>query len=792
MLSKQPEFPKIESKWQRFWDREKIYNFNMNSNKPIYSIDTPPVYASAAHLHVGHALHYTQFEFMARFWRMNGREVYFPPCYDNNGLPTEKYVEEKYKLSKGDMPRAKFRALCRKEAAKIEKDYSERVFKRLGHSYDWNLLYTTIDPQSQKICQTSFLDLVKKSHAYRAEEPVLWCPHHETALAQAEVEDKERKTKLNYIYFNLDGGGKIEIATTRPELLPACVGVFVNPKDKRYTNLIGKKAIVPLFGYKVPIMADDKVDKDFGSGVVMICTFGDSSDIEWWKKHKLPLRLCITEDGKLNERCGKYTGLPFKTARQAILDDLNDKKYLTKQEQIEQNVGVCWRCGTPIEFFVAKQWFIKTLKFKKQIIAQARKINWHLPFYRKRLEDWTRNLGWDWTISRQRYYGVPIPVWYCKKCDKPMFADSKDLPVDPTTSKPKNKCSCGSNEFRPDDDVFDTWMTSSMTPQLACQWLKNDKLYKRLYPMSLRPQSHDIIRTWSFYTILKSYLHFKSIPWTDVMIGTYILDSKGKGMHKSKGNVIRLDDMLNKYPVDAIRYWAATVNIGEDVPFIEKEFTRGSKVLIKLWNTARFAEMWKFTEGGVNLQIADKWILSRLRQVMGNYIKFFENHEIAKARKELEMFFFNEFADYYLEMIKYRLYSKDPKQMKGAIWTLYVSLFDILQMWAPFLPHTTEEIYQTLLKNHVKAKSIHTTQLDFKKRQIDFDALTLGKTAIDVIAKIKQYKQKKGLNLGAELDNLTISSSKHKDLEKLSDLIAGTMRVKNLTLKKGVAFTKLS
>src|SRR3989344_4840981 len=492
---------KIENKWQKYCEDKKIYKFDFKSKKKIYSIDVPPPYASAGHLHVGHALHYTQFEIIARFRRMQGYNVYFAPCFDDNGLPTEKYVEEKYKLNKSKVDRKTFSELCLKESKQVEEDYSNRVFKKLGHSYDWSLSYTTIDRNSQRISQWSFLDLYKKKLLYRAEEPTIWCTYHKTALAQAEVEDKKRVTKLNYIKF-----GDLTVATTRPELLGSCVGIFVNPKDKRYSKYAGKKIKVPLFNHEVEVRKDEKVDPEFGTGVVMVCTFGDTTDIEWWKKYKLDLIISVDEDGCLNDNGKKYKSMTLEEARIEILKDLKEEKLLVKQEDLEQVVGACWRCNNPVEYIITNQWFIKTLDFKKELIKQGNKIKWHPDFYKKRYEDWVNNLQWDWCISRQRFYGVPIPAWYCKNCSGVILPDEKDLPVDPEFDMPNRKCKCGSADFVPESDVFDTWMTSSLTPELAV------KFNKKLLPMDLRPQSHDIIRTWAFYTILKSYYHFKDIP----------------------------------------------------------------------------------------------------------------------------------------------------------------------------------------------------------------------------------------------------------------------------------------
>ena len=347
-MDKKPNFKAIEKKWQTYWGKNKIYKFNKSKGK-VYSIDTPPPYASAEHLHIGHALHYTQFEIIARYRRMVGFNVYFPPCFDNNGLPTEKYVEEKYGIDKSKTTRAKFRKLCLEESRKVEKAYADKVFRALGHSYDWDLLYTTIDPEAQRVSQMSFLDLYAKGECYQGEEPTIWCTQHQTALAQAEVEDLKRKTKLNYICFDLVKGDEIEIATTRPEFLPMCVGIFVHPDDKRYKKLIGKEAIVPIFGQKVKIRADENVDKEFGTGIVMVCTFGDNSDIEWWKKHKLDLRMGITGDGKLNEMAGKFKGLSLETGREEILAELERQGKLNKADRKKEGIVLlrphekkCW------------------------------------------------------------------------------------------------------------------------------------------------------------------------------------------------------------------------------------------------------------------------------------------------------------------------------------------------------------------------------------------------------------------------------------------------------------------
>jgi valyl-tRNA synthetase len=697
----------VEEKIRKFWEREKIYKFNSKKKGKIYSIDTPPPYASAGHLHVGHALSYTQFEIIARIKRQMGFNVYFPPGYDDNGLPTEKYVEEKLGIDKS---RAEFRKLCLEESKKVEKIYTEEVFKKLGHSYDWDLLYTTISPEAQKISQTAFLKLVKKRDCYRSEEPVIWCPYHETALAQAEVEDLSRETTLNYIDFDLADGNKINIATTRPEFLPACVGIFVHPKDKKNKHLIGKEVIIPLFNYKVKVRTDETVDPEFGTGSMMVCTFGDTADIEKWKKYKLDLRNIINKDGTLNERADQYRGMKIEEARKAIIEDLKKAGRIKKQEPLQQTVGSCWRCSTPVEYIIAKQWFIKSLKYKKELIKRGREIKWYPDFMRKRFENWTENLSWDWIISRQRFYGVPIPVWYCEACEEVILPSEEELPLDPMEKK--RKCPKCKKEAIPDTDVFDTWMTSSNSPEIASRWLKKPKLYRKIAPMSLRPQSHDIIRTWAFYTILKSHLLFDRIPWKNAVINTFVLDSKGRGMSKSKKNVVWADELMEKYSVDAFRYWVGGATLGSDLPFNEQELIAGKRFLTKLWNASNFVFMnlKGKPKKPKHLYGMDNEFFNQLIMLVNRATNYFNDYEYSKAKSEIETFFWSDFCDNYLEIVKWRVYNGKKEEKESAQYVLYQSLLTLLKMIAPITPFITEEIYQKNYKKYEKIKSIHLTE----------------------------------------------------------------------------------
>ncbi|MEE8167895.1 MAG: valine--tRNA ligase [Candidatus Hydrothermarchaeales archaeon] len=787
---------KIEPRWQREWDERQIYRFDFESSKPIFSIDTPPPYASAYHLHMGHAMHYSQFEFMARFWRMRNYNVFFPIGFDDNGLPTEKHVEEVHKVDKSKISREEFKKLCMEETEKIEEEFMRPMFKHLGFSCDWDIFYRTIDPWCQKVAQMSFLDLHKKGYVYRSEEPTLWCPYHQTALAQAEVEDLGRETTLNYIDFELEDGEKrISIATTRPEFLPACVGIFVHPEDERHGWLVGRKARVPIFGQEVPIMEDPKVDPEFGTGIVMICTFGDSTDIAWWKTHNLPLRMCIDERGMMTESAGEYAGLSIEDARERILEDLESKGFLKKKEKLEQVVGACWRCDTPVEFIVTEQWFIKTLEFKEKLIEQGRKIKWHPDFYRKRYENWVENLAWDWCISRQRYFGIPIPVWYCEKCGEVIVAREEDLPVNPEVDEPpvKHCPKCKDESFTPDLDVFDTWMTSSMTPQIATKWNANEELFKRVFPMTMRPQAHDIIRTWAFYTIFKAWLHHGSIPWRDVMMSGHGLDEHGKGMSKSKGNVVLPEGMIEKYSADAVRFWASSATLGEDLPYREKDIAKGQKFLNKLWNASRFVGMHLedySKEAPVSLELLDKWILARLHKVVEDGTKNFERYRYSKTKVGAEQFFWHDFCDDYIEMVKHRLYN--PKvygdaSRNAAQQTLYQVLLTSIKLLAPIVPHITEEIYQEIFDKEGDV-SVHVSMWpNSEDIPLDARAQTEGELVRSVISRIRRYKADKGLPLNHTLSKVSLHADEEacSILERDERTIKGAMQIERLEVSRG-------
>ncbi|MFC1697514.1 valine--tRNA ligase [Nanoarchaeota archaeon] len=768
--------PKLsEPKWQKFWEDNTTFKFDeKDGEREVYSIDTPPPYASADHLHVGHAMHYSQFEFVARFKRMRGFNVLFPMGFDDNGLPTERFVEKKHKVDKSTISRSDFIKLCLDETEKVGQKYKQ-MWTGVGLSVDWSLLYSTISPYCQKIAQRSFIDLFKKDRLKRIDEPVMWCVKCQTAIAQADLEDLQKHSKFSDVKFKFaEDDSDIVISTTRPELIPACVALFVHPDDNRYKNYVGKKAKIPLFNYEVPILEDESVAMDVGTGFMMVCTWGDVEDVEKWKKYKLDTRLVINEEGKMNELAGKYKGMTLNDARKAILDDLDAEGLVPEQKDIQHVTNVHERCNTPIEFFKTPQWFIRLLDKKKELVKQVEKINWYPAHMKIRGIHWIENLKWDWCISRQRFFGIPFPVWYCKKCSEVILPDDSDLPVNPTEQKSNKKCKCGSEESIPEEDVMDTWMTSSMTPQIALRWGEKNSLMEKHYPMSLRPQGHDIIRTWAFYTIVKSYFHENNIPWKDIMISGHGQDPKGKKMSKRIGNVVTVNEAIDKYSADALRFWAASVTLGEDLPFMEKDLLTGQKTITKLWNATKFALMHlKDYQLGKpdKIEAFDRWIIARFNQVLKIGTDNFDKYEYSKCKNEVENLFWNVFCDYYLEICKDRLYNPDKRgedSRLSAQFALYNVLLGIIKMFSPIMPHITEELYHLYFNEKEGIKSIHNSKWPEDIIETDNADHFNGNVAADIIAAVRKYKSENKLAMNAPLKKLFVHSEDEKiDLKKI-------------------------
>ncbi|HEX6817904.1 MAG TPA: valine--tRNA ligase, partial [Ktedonobacterales bacterium] len=498
------------------WSELGLYAFDRDSDAPVYSVDTPPPTVSGT-LHLGHVYSYSQTDFMARFARMSGYSVYYPMGFDDNGLPTERLVEKTHGVTAPEVGRAAFIQLCLEVSEQAEEQY-RALWQRLGLSVDWRYTYRSIDELSRRTSQRSFLDLYRQGRVYRAEAPALWCPECQTAIAQAELDDLERESTFYTLAFTVRDGETLPIATTRPELLPACVAIFVPPGDPRFAALVGSQALVPIFGHAVPIIADMKAEGEKGTGAVMCCTFGDTTDVEWWREYHLPLRIAIGRDGRMAPDTGSLAGMTTAQARAAILEQLRAQGLLLSTRPVEQSVRVHERCGTPVEYVIVKQWFVRVLDRKEELLSAGKKVTWHPAHMAARYRSWVEGLRLDWNLSRQRYFGVPFPVWYCDTCGVVLTASNDELPVDPTARGPSQPCSCGGSAYTPETDVMDTWATSSMSPQIAGRWLVDPALYAKVFPFTLRPQAHEIIRTWAFYTIVKSAEHFDALPWRDVAI----------------------------------------------------------------------------------------------------------------------------------------------------------------------------------------------------------------------------------------------------------------------------------
>ena len=743
-------FKEIEQKCRNFWEKEGIYKFDQKSKKKIYSVDTPPPTVSGE-MHIGHTCSYAQQDFIIRYKRMKGFNVFYPFGTDDNGLPTERLVEKNLNVKAKDMPRDEFIKLCleflKKERPKFIQDW-----KNIGISCDWDIFYSTIDAHSRKISQWSFLDLYKKGRLYRKDAPAMWCPECKTGVAQVEAKDKEIDSTFNDIIFTT-GKEKLTISTTRPELLPACVAIFYNPSDKRYKKLKGKKARVPLFDFDVPIMEDIRADPEKGTGLVMCCTFGDQTDMEWQKAHNLPIKMAISEEGKMTDIAEEFQGLKIKEARRAIIQKLKENGLLTNQKPIKHAVNVHERCGTEIEFIKSKQWFVKYLDLKKDMLAWGNKLKWHPEFMKHRYDNWVKGLQWDWLISNQRYFGVSFPVWYCKKCGEPILADESQLPVEPMKDKPKTKeCpKCKSQDFIPETDVLNTWFTSSMTPQLST-WLMPKEIQKKIFPMDLRPQAHEIISFWLFNTMVKSHLHFNENPWEHAAISGFVT-LQGEKMSKSKGNTIRPQEVMDKYGADAIRYWAASSKLGEDFDYQEKDVLTGKKFITKILNATNFSFMnLKYQSKVPKLHETDRIFLSEMNKLIKSTTDAFEDYNYSRAKLETDSFFWQILCDNYLEIVKSRIYQGNEEEKASAHYTLYNSMLTILKLMAPFTPFITEEIYQQHFKKQEKNKSIHIESWpeQFKIKTNKEDEKVWNKM-IEVITYVRQEKSKAQKSMKAEI-----------------------------------------
>ena len=798
MLDKKYNSLEKEEKWLNYWRNNKIYEFKLD-NREVYSIDTPPPTVNGK-IHIGHIFSYSQAEMIARYKRIRGYNVFYPFGFDDNGLPSERLVEKEQSKKAHEIGREEFSKLCYETTNRYEEEFQE-LFSRLGVSTDWNMCYKTVSPTTVKISQTSFLDLLDKGHCYHKESPALWCNECLTSIAQAELETKTLKTTFNYVNFEtVEDKEKFTIATTRPELLPAIVCVFVNPSDEKHNHLIGKTAHIPVIDVEVPIMGDDKVAIDKGTGIVMCCTFGDQTDIEWWKKYNLPLKYIFTDDGRITSSVPNYGGMKIKEARKKIIEDLQAGGYVVKIEELEHEVQVHERCGREVEYTVMKQWFIDIMNHKEDFLRLGKEINWYPTHMHNRYEDWVNNIAWDWCISRQRYFGVPFPVWYCKECGEPIFASKEQLPVNPLTDKPLMKeCpKCHCKEFVPETDVMDTWATSSVTPLINMKYGEKDNYEAVLKPMSLRSNASEIIRTWDFYTIVKSFYHFGIRPWDSVMISGFVMADKGEKISKSKGNSkVEPLDLINQYSADVIRYWAASGRLGTDITFSEETLLRGKKLINKIWNVSKFIEMHLSDyedKGFTDFEYIDKWILETFINMEKEYIKYLDNYEIGLALNILEKFFWN-FCDNYIEIVKHRLYRPEEfgeTPRYSGQKTVYTILYKLLQDFSVFFPYITEEIYQAIYHDN---KSIHITEI--KPLEYSYkNEKNNGDLICEIISTVRGEKSNNNLSLKTPVKTLDIECSDDlkEALEKCIKDFKATLFIENIIInntRKGYKINRI-
>ena len=759
----------IEEKWRKFWEEKEIYKFDQKNTKKIFSIDTPPPTVSGE-MHIGHAFSYSQQDFIARYKRMRGFNVFYPFGTDDNGLPTEKLIQKIKNVRSKDFSRADFIELCLKTLKEIRPAFIQDWIN-LGISCDYNLLYSTIDDNSRRISQEHFIDLYKKNLVYVAEFPTIWDTEFQTPVAQAELEDKEKESFFTTLKFEAEGK-VLPIATTRPEMLPACLAIFVNPSDKRYKSLIGKKAKVPLINKLVPIIADEHADIEKGTGALMICSYGDKYDVEAVKKHKLNAKIIISPEGRITEK--PYDNLTIHQAREKILEDLKNANLIIKQEKIKHVVNVYEKSSKEIEFLPTKQWFIKIIDKKSDWIKVGKKIDWLPNPMFKIYENWVNGLEWDWSISRDRHFGIPIPVWHCPKCNEIILAEEKELPVDPMqTQKNCNKCKI---KAIPENKVLDTWATSSLSPQIASSLVDN----KIKLPYSLRAQAHEIIRTWAFYTIVRAHYRGNTIPWEKIAISGLVTMS-GEKMSKSKGNTIKPQTVVDQYGSDALRFWAAASRLGENMDYQEKDIVTGKKFINKLLNASNFVFMsLEYQKTQPKLEEADRLLLNQLNKLIEISTNSFEEYNYYRTKIETDSFFFKTFADNYLEIVKNRVYNGNKEEKASAFYTLYQSLLTITKILAPFTPFITEEVYQTHFKKYEKQKSIHLESWPekIKIKEQKEDQETWDKL-LEIIGKVRQAKSEAKKSMKAEVI-LTMPKQDHKILSKLMDDLKSVITAKEI------------
>jgi len=776
----------VEEKWQRWWEENRTYHYDeTDSSREVYSIDTPPPFTSGD-LHMGHVLSYAYFDFVARYKRMRGFNVYYPQGWDCQGFPTEVKVEQKF----GRLPRDEFRKRCVEWTHECI-DKMRAQMKSVGFSADWRYEYKTMDPQYHRRVQYSLLKMHEMGLIYRSEHPVFWCTSCCSALAKTDTEDVQRDTELHYVNFTL-GETPIQIATSRPELMHACVAVLYNPKDERY-NKLGAKVITTALGKIVPLLPDPDVDKEFGSGVVMVCTFGDKQDIVWMHRHKLPLVKAMNDVGKL-VNAGEFDGLKAAEAKKKMLEKFASEGKLVKSEKLSQVVKVHDRCKKPIELMLSMQWFAKITEKSDEIIANAQKIKWVPEFGIQYLIDWAKFVEWDWVISRQRVFGTPLPFWIDRKTGNTYPADESELPFDPIL-RPK-KIGKEGEELEAEISTCDCWVDSSITPLAIAKWPENPEFFARVYPASLRPQGVEIVRTWAFYTIYRCGELTGKPPFKEILLNGNVLAPDGKKMSKSLGNIIAPDKLITDYSADAVRQWAALSGaMAKDRPFSYQDMQYSKSFLTKMLNATKLVEKSCAGFDGKepdkkHLRVADRWILSRLQKVKKEVAADFEGFQFHHATKTVQDFFWHEFCDFYLEYTKHRLYTPEiygDDGKRAAQWVLKTVVLECAQILAPVTAHMSEEIWQSFNPGNSVHRSAWPNADD---ALVDDDAEAKCAFLNEIAALARQYKAERKLPLNAEIASADISC--RFAISEIEEEINATARVKVINFTAGEGSIKFS
>jgi valyl-tRNA synthetase len=810
-VPEKPTLDGLESSWIERWEAEGTYRFDRSRPRAdTYSIDTPPPTVSGS-LHVGHVFSFTHTDTVARYQRMRGRNVFYPMGWDDNGLPTERRVQNFYGVrcdptlpydpdfrppdqpGKEQIPvsRPGFIELCQ-ELVTVDEAAFEDLFRRLGLSVDWSLLYETIGERARRASQRSFSRSLARGDVYQLEAPTLWDVDFRTAVAQAEIEDREQPGAYHRIPFaRADGSGPaVEIETTRPELIPACVALVAHPDDERYQPLFGTDVLTPLFGVRVPVLAHALAEPDKGSGIAMVCTFGDTTDVTWWRELQLPVRPIVGRDGRLvpvtwgdpgwesadpaaaQARYDVLAGRSTKQAQKLVVEQLVEVGALIGEPKaIQHPVKFYERGDRPLEIVTSRQWFVRTMPLRSALIERGREIAWHPGYMRGRYESWVEGLNGDWCISRQRFFGVPFPVWYPVKPDgtvdhaHAIVADEATLPVDPSTDVPPGFSADQRGVpggFVGDPDVMDTWATSSLTPQIVAGWEDDPELFAQVFPMDLRPQGHDIIRTWLFSTVVRSHLEHDSVPWTNAALSGWILDPDRKKMSKSKGNVVTPMALLEQYGSDAIRYWAARGGQGVDTAFDVAQIKVGRRLAIKVLNVSKFVlgaggQLPAPGSTGTITEPLDRALLAALADVVDVCTKAFDDYDYTRALDRAERFFWG-FCDDHVELVKSRAYGGHGEAAAtSAQHALGIALATLQRLFAPFLPFVADEVWSWWQDGSVHRQAWpDATELRATVGSGPDVDVALGTVAAEVLGAVRKAKSDSKASMRAEVSRATV------------------------------------